>query len=119
MLEQIVQWLFPQLYSDISLLILALKLVILLFIISFVRTRFGAGPITTVLVAVLAYLILFKYWVFTGPLALIYLFITFGFVSLLFDLAIAKPWRKLPTEGPDVTSKDKAEQMARIRAMMR
>lgn len=86
---------FMQLFGmqdNFSLIILGVKLVILLFIVSFVRNRFGAGVIPTLLTLGLAYIILFHSWALFGPLMLIYLFIVFGFTAILFDLSIAKPW---------------------------
>ena len=32
----------------------------------------------------------------------IYMFITFGFTTILFDLAIAKPWKKMDMGGGDM-----------------
>jgi hypothetical protein len=79
--------------QDIDLLIIAFKVVILLFIVSFVRGRFGGGPIVTVLIFVLGYIMLFQSWYIFGPMMFIYLFIVFGFSAILFDVAITKPWQ--------------------------
>ena len=82
--------------QDVNLLILGFKVVILLYIIQFFRGRFGESPVVTLLVAGVAYLFLFtSYFNIFGPMMFVYLFIIFGFTSILFDLAIAKPWKKM------------------------
>jgi hypothetical protein len=86
--------------ESIDLLFLAFKIVVLLFVVSFVRGKFGGGPIVTVLILVLGYIILFQYWMFFGPLMLVYLFIVFGFTAILFDVAITKPWQGHGGEMP-------------------
>ena len=113
--------------NDINLLVLGFKLVILLFIIAFVRGRLGAGPIVTILVFLFAYIILFtEYFAIFGPAMFIYLFITFGFISLLFDLAIAKPWRRMDMShmgmggvsepgGPEETSRSELERIHHLK----
>ncbi len=101
------------------MLILAFKLVILLFIISFVRSRFGGGPIVSIMVFLLAYIMLFtNYFYIFGPAMFIYFFIIFGFISILFDLSIAKPWKKMNL-GPDTTSKEAGERIERARSLRR
>ena len=82
--------------QDANLLILGFKIVILLYIIQFFRGRFGESPVVTLLVAGVAYLFLFtNYFKIFGPMMFVYLFIIFGFTSILFDLAIAKPWKSM------------------------
>lgn len=78
--------------DEFSLIMLGLKVVVLLFIVSFVRGRFAGGPIVTVLVLVLGYVVLFQNWMMFGPLMIIYLLVTFGFTAILIDLVIIKPW---------------------------
>lgn len=110
------QYMFGGLIDDIGLIIMGFKLVILLFIISFVKSRFGGGPVVTVLVFVLGYVMLFTdYFVLFGPIMFIYLFIIFGFTSIIFDLAIAKPWKKMKAGGTDTHFKEAAERHDSIR----
>ena len=78
--------------STIDLLILAVKIVVLLFIIQFVRERFGNSWFATALVFVLGYIVLFQAWAIFGPIMIVYMLIVFGFTGLAMDLAIAKPW---------------------------
>jgi hypothetical protein len=78
--------------DEFSLIMLGLKIVVLLFIVSFVRGRFAGGAISTILVFVLGYVILFQNWMLFGPLMIIYLLVVFGFTAILIDLVIIKPW---------------------------
>jgi hypothetical protein len=112
---------FASAMEDLSLLMMAFKIVILLFIIQFVRNRFGGGTIVTLLVLGLGYVMLFtNYFAIFGPMMFIYLFISFGFISLLFDLSIAKPWKKMPTEGGgDTNYHEKHGQHEQINKMRR
>jgi len=75
-----------------DLLILAVKMVALLFIIQFVRERFGNSWFATLLTFGAAYIVLFQAWAIFGPIMILYMFIIFGFTGLAMDLAIAKPW---------------------------
>ena len=78
--------------STLDLLVLAIKIVVLLFIIQFVLERFGNSWFATLLVFVLGYVVLFQAWSIFGPIMIIYMLIIFGFTGLAMDLAIAKPW---------------------------
>lgn len=120
-LEWFKNTLFGGVITDINLILLGFKLVILLFIVSFVRARFGGGPVVTILVFLLGYIMLFTdYFAIFGPAMFIYLFVIFGFTSIVFDLAIAKPWKKMPKmEGgePDTTYKEARERQEAMRKM--
>lgn len=118
-IEGIKNALFGQIVDDIQLILFGFKIVILLFIISFVRSRFGGGPIVTILVLLFGYIMLFTdYFVIFGPMMFIYLFIAFGFITIVFDLAIAKPWKKMDLGGgPDTTGKEKKEQIEQYKKM--
>ena len=104
---------FAGLQEDIILLTFAFKIVILLFIIQFFRNRFGDTPIVTILVAGMGYLFLFTdyFYIIFGPMMFIYMFITFGFTTILFDLAIAKPWKKMDMGGGDDQQQEKVRMM--------
>jgi hypothetical protein len=112
-----------ELRQTIDLLMLGVKVVILLFIVQFVRGRFGGGPLVTILILIIGYIFLFQLsWIFE-PMMLIYLFIIFGFTGLLFDLAIAKPWKSMGApggeEGGHMTSKEYNERLHRERSTRR
>lgn len=117
-LEWIKNTLFGGVLSDINLIIFGFKIVILLFIVSFVRSRFGGGPIVTILVLVFGYIMLFQNFFVFGPMMFIYLFMIFGFTTIIFDLAIAKPWKKYPKMEEHVSSKKAIERQEQIRKRM-
>jgi len=108
--------------DTINLVILGFKIVILLFIVQFVRGRFGGGPIVTILILVLGYVMLFSNLapIFTTAM-FIYLFIIFGFSMLVMDLVIAKPWAGGggEEEGGHTTGKEYSERLAKTRAVQR
>jgi len=66
----------------------------------------------TIFVFVLAYIMLFtRYFFIFGPMMFIYLFIAFGFISIITDLTIAKPWKKMPDEsGAHYRKKEEEEE---------
>ncbi|MEM3467424.1 MAG: hypothetical protein QW735_00810 [archaeon] len=107
--------LFGNVLSDFDLLILAFKIVVLLFIVGFVKNRFGGGPVTIIITLVLAYIFLFQHFEIFGPMMFIYLFIIFGFTQVLFDLSIVKPWRK----EPSMEGIEKEDMMMKTRVRMR
>jgi len=106
--------------DTINLVILGFKIVVLLFIVQFVRGRFGGGPIVTILILVLGYVMLFSNLapIFTTVM-FIYLFIIFGFSMLIMDLVIAKPWAGGggEEEGGHTTGKEYSERLAKNRAV--
>jgi hypothetical protein len=108
--------------DTINLVILGFKIVVLLFIVQFVRGRFGGGPIVTILILVLGYVVLFSNLApILSTAMFIYLFIIFGFSMLVMDLAIAKPWARgggAEEEG-HMTGKEYSERLAKGRARMR
>jgi len=106
--------------DTINLVILGFKIVVLLFIVQFVRGRFGGGPIVTILILVLGYVMLFSNLapIFTTVM-FIYLFIIFGFSMLIMDLVIAKPWAGGggEEESGHTTGKEYSERLAKNRAV--
>ena len=81
-----------QLVGDISLAITGFKIIVLLFIIQFIRSHFNAGILPILLTLVIGYIFLFHYWAIFGPIMLVYFLLIFGFTSALLDVAIVKPW---------------------------
>ncbi|RLG21832.1 hypothetical protein DRN74_00175 [Candidatus Micrarchaeota archaeon] len=98
--------------GDINLAVTGFKIIVLLFVIQFIRSHFDAGPIPVLLTLIIGYIFLFQYWEIFGPIMLVYFFIIFGFVSVLLDIAIVKPWAGGGhVKKPDMTSKDMLERM--------
>ena len=104
--------------QTIDLVILGFKIVVLLFIVQFVRGRFGGGPMVTILILVIGYIFLFQMQYIFLPMMFVYLFIVFGFSMLIMDLVIAKPWARGGgggEEGTEMTGKDYHERLTRMR----
>ncbi len=104
------------LQDEWNLMWFGFKLIVLLFIISFVRSRFEGGPVITAIVLILGYLMLFQYWNLFGPIMFVYFLIAFGFTMVLYDLSIAGPMATAGGELPPDTGKSAA---SRRRAMLR
>ena len=70
-----------------NLVILGLKIVMLLFIISWVRGHLGGGMVATIVMLFIGYLALFQYFYVFGPMTIVYLLIIMGVGGLVQDLA--------------------------------
>jgi hypothetical protein len=104
----------------ISLVVLGFKIVFLLFIVQFVRARFGGGAMVSILILVLGYVFLEYLAPIFLPMMFLYLFIAFGFSYMLMDLVIAKPWAGGGEEAEaHMTGKQYAEETAKRQGMQR
>lgn len=117
-----IDWILDPIHDitqTINLIVFGFKIIVLLFIVQFVRGRFGGGPIVTILILVLGYLFLDYMWFFFGSMMAIYLFIAFGFSMLIMDLVIAKPWARGAMEEGEghMTGKQYSEELAKRKAM--
>ena len=89
-----------------TLVILGLKVVVLLFLIGWVRSHLGSGILPTLAMLVIGYLILFQYWFLFGPLSIIYIIAILGglnlFVTFIFTKESYVPGLVTPRgeEGP-------------------
>ena len=84
---------FGSLYKavpQLGFLMIGLRIVVLLFLIGWVRTHMGGGTIATVVMLVIGYFMLFKYWYLFGPLAIIYLLAIFGAMGLITDFLFTR-----------------------------
>ena len=70
-----------------NLLILGLKIVMLLFIIGWVRGHLGGGMVATIVMLFIGYLALFQYFYLFGPMTIVYLLVIMGVGGLVQDLA--------------------------------
>jgi hypothetical protein len=93
------QKLFGGILEEVGWLMIGFKIVVLLVIVGFVRSRFGSGPLVTILTLAIGYIVLFQQWYIFGPVMFIYLFIIFGFSAILIDIAITRPWTKHAWRG--------------------
>lgn len=104
--------LLESLLADWNLAVTGFKIIVMLFIVQYVRNHFEGGIFPTILTAVLCYIFLFHYWYVFGPIMLVYLMVIFGFTSILMDIAITRPWAKEPHGGDSgPTSKDQLTRM--------
>lgn len=75
--------LFQGFFSDIDLI---LKIVGLLFIISFVRNHIPNPLVSTLLILGLSVFLLFDFWSIFGSALFLYILVSFGVVGILVDL---------------------------------
>lgn len=107
--------------ADVELAITGFKIIVLLFIIQFIRGHFDAGPVPVLLTIIMGYIFLFHYWYVFGPIMLLYFLIIFGFTSILLDIAIVRPWAGGHGGGePDTAAgKDHLQRMGKYKQMGR
>lgn len=87
-----------------ELIMLGFRIIVLLFLIQWVRMRLGGGMIASVVVLVIGYFVLFEFWWLFGPLAIVYLAAIFGAIGLVTDFFFTKqhyfPETGMPNERP-------------------
>lgn len=69
-------------FSDLDLIF---KIFVLLLIVSFVFNHLGKGPMAWIVIAALAYFILWDAWRFFGPVYILYMFLALGFAGFIID----------------------------------
>jgi Na+-translocating ferredoxin:NAD+ oxidoreductase RnfE subunit len=81
-------------------LMIGFKLVLLMFVIGWVREHMGGGMVAAVVTLVLGYLALFPFFYIFGSMLIVYLIMILGFVNIVQDLAFGKGHYGLgPKEG--------------------
>jgi hypothetical protein len=70
---------------EVNLLVLGFKIVALLFIVGWVRSHLGGGLVSTVVMLVVSYMLLFEYFIIFGPLALLYFVMIVGLGGTIAD----------------------------------
>lgn len=73
--------------SDLSL---AIKIFVLLTIIYFVRNHLGGGLISTIVILIFAYFVIFAKWHLFGPLYIIYIIMVLGVGGIFMDFFFLK-----------------------------
>ena len=68
-----------------DLVMTGLKILVLLFIVGWVRSRLGGGLIATIVMLFVGYFVLFPYWFLFGPLSIIYVLAIVGASGLVMD----------------------------------
>lgn len=75
-------------FDTLDLIMLGIRVVGLISIIHFVRSRITESVIATILVLVLSYLILFRWATLLLPILILVIFLPHGPLNLLFDIAL-------------------------------
>lgn len=73
-----------------GLVMLGFKIVILIFIVGWVRGHLGGGLTATVAVLIIGWLVLFQYFYIFGWLAVFYLILIIGGSGVIMDLAFGQ-----------------------------
>ncbi|MCK4327691.1 MAG: hypothetical protein KAW41_04410 [Candidatus Diapherotrites archaeon] len=94
-----------------ELVILGLKIVMLLFIIGWVRGHLGGGLVATIVMLFIGYLALFQYFYVFGPLTIVYLLIIMGIGGAITDLAFGGGHYGV---GPEARAGDQRGVLARM-----
>lgn len=84
-----------------ELLILGLKIVMLLFIVGWVRGHLGGGLVATIVMLFIGYLALFQYFVIFGPMTILYLLIIMGIGGAITDIAFGREYYGLGGRGEE------------------
>jgi len=70
-----------------ELVLLGFKIVILMFIVGWVRSHLGGGLVATIVMLFLGYLALFQYFYVFGPITILYLLVIMGATGIIQDFA--------------------------------
>ncbi|MCD4740342.1 hypothetical protein K8R43_04070 [archaeon] len=76
--------------NSFELLMLGFKIVLMIFLIGWVRGHLGGGLIAAVVILILGYFVIFEYFIIFGPMFLFYLIIIIGGGVVVQDLAFGK-----------------------------
>ncbi|MFH0954793.1 MAG: hypothetical protein V1777_01705 [Candidatus Micrarchaeota archaeon] len=71
-----------QMFQDFNII---LKILVLVMIMSFVLNHLGKGPMAWIVMAILAYFVIFDSWKIFGPVYILYMVLALGFVGFLID----------------------------------
>ena len=93
---------FQGIKNDISMLMLAFKIVVVLFLIQFLKERITNGALMSLFLIACGYVMFFTNYSIVFQLFMVmFLALTFGFTQVLMDLSITKPWVKQEEGGHD------------------
>ena len=79
---------FSELQADLTL---ALKIFVLLTIISFIMQHVGKGPLAILLILGISWFVIFDYFLFFGGMYVLYVMLTLGVTSILIDFFFVNP----------------------------
>jgi glucan phosphoethanolaminetransferase (alkaline phosphatase superfamily) len=93
---------FKQVSEDITMLMLAFKIVVVLFLIQFLKERITSPLLMSLFLIACGYVMFFTSYSIVFQLFMVcVLALSFGFTQIMFDLSITKPWAKQPEAGND------------------
>ena len=75
-------------FADFNLI---LKLFVFMTIVSWVRNHLGTGALSWILIAGMAYFIMFDGWALFGPIYVLYMLLMFGISGILIDFFFIAP----------------------------
>lgn len=73
-----------------GLIMLGFKIVILIFIVGWVRGHLGGGLVATVAILIIGWFVFFEYFAIFGPMAIVYLILIIGGSGVIMDLAFGR-----------------------------
>jgi hypothetical protein len=91
---------FTELESDLTL---ALKIIVLLTIISFIIQHVGKGPLAVLLIIGISWFVIFDYFMFFGGMYVLYILLSFGATSILIDFFFVNPGGGGAQESADIS----------------
>lgn len=91
---------FAELQADLTL---ALKIFVLLTIISFIMQHVGKGPLAIILILGISWFVIFDYFLFFGGMYVLYVMLTFGVTSIIIDFFFVNPGSGGGGESHDVS----------------
>ncbi len=97
----------------ISDMTLALKIFVLLAIVSFIKGNMGTGPIAIILMALSAYFVIFDQWRLFGGIYILYILFLFGMGHLLVDFFFVGQHAPNTSEMSHIPSQNMPKRMMR------
>jgi len=108
---------FTEWYLDMQL---ALKIFVLITLISFVKNHLGTAPLSLAVMAVIVWFVMFDMWWFFGGIYVLYTLLILGFSSIIIDILFVSGMvgggQVKPGEHKG-TGADAAARMERIKMM--
>lgn len=91
-----------QITDSVELVMLGFKIVILLFIVGWVRGHLGGGLAATIVILIMGWFVLFQYFYLFGPMAFIYIVLIIGGAGIIGDIAFGRSmYMEEPKMGTD------------------
>ena len=79
-----------QIGETFDLIMLGFKVVLLLFIVGWVRNHLGGGLVAAVVIIIIGWFVFFEYFFIFGPMFVVYLVLIVGGSSVIMDLAFGR-----------------------------